>query len=245
MQIKSIKSETVVQPGYRHSDWETRRRFFRFLLKGIGFNFLAKIDRVEGVENVPAHGPALIMMNHIAFVDSLIVLHVMPRNIVPLAKAEVYDYPLIGFIPKMWGVIPVHREEIDRRAVQQTFEVLEAGEMVLVAPEGTRGKALGRGKEGIAYLAARSGVPVVPVAIEGTPGFPALRPFGAWKTAGAHVRIGKPFRYKAEYRKARRDDLARMTDEAMYILASMLPEQLRGVYHDLALATQETIEWCS
>jgi 1-acyl-sn-glycerol-3-phosphate acyltransferase len=245
MQIKSIKSETVVQSGYQHGDWETRRRFFRFLLKVIGFNFLAKIDCVEGVENVPMDGPALIMMNHIAFVDSLIVLHIMPRNIIPLAKAEVYDYPLIGFIPKMWGVIPVHREEIDRRAVQQAFEVLDAGEMVLVAPEGTRGKALGRGKEGIAYLASRSGVPVVPVAIRGTPGFPALRPFGAWKTAGAHVRIGKPFCYKAEYRKARRDDLARMTDEAMYILASMLPEQLRGVYHDLALAKQETIEWCS
>jgi 1-acyl-sn-glycerol-3-phosphate acyltransferase len=217
----------------------------RILLKYIGYNFLAKLNRVDGLENVPVEGPAIIMMNHIAFIDSLTVLHVIPRNIVPLAKAEVYHYPLIGFIPKLWGVIPVHREEIDRRAVQQALEVLEAGEMILVAPEGTRGNALKRGKEGVAYLAARSGAPVVPVAITGSPGFPALRPFGAWKTPGVVVRFGRPFRYRPEYQKARHKELTKMTDEAMYILAAMLPENRRGVYNDLALASQDTIVWLS
>lgn len=243
MAIKSIKSETISATGYHHGRREPQRRVLRYLLRVIGFNLLAKLDRVEGLENVPAEGPAIIMMNHIAFIDSLTVLHVMPRNIIPLAKAEVNDYPIIGFIPKIWGVIPVHREEIDRRAVQQALEVLEADEMVLVAPEGTRGIALQRGKEGVAYLAARSGVPVVPVAIEGSQGFPALRPFGAWKTPGVVVRIGKPFQYRPEYRKARREELTKMTDEAMYILSGMLPEKLRGFYTDLTMASQDTITW--
>lgn len=243
MTLKSIESEVISGSGYQHSQREPQRRLLRKLLKVIGYNFLAKLNRVDGLENVPAQGPAIVMMNHIAFIDSLTVLHVIPRNIIPLAKAEVYNYPLIGFIPKMWGVIPVHREEIDRRAVQQAMEVLEAGELILVAPEGTRGSALKRGKEGVAYLAARSGAPVVPVAITGSTGFPALRPFGAWKTPGAVVRFGRPFRYRPEYQKARREELTKMTDEAMYILAAMLPEERRGVYHDLSLASQDTIVW--
>lgn len=243
MEIKSLKSKTISKPEYQHVTREPVRVILRTLLRVIGFNLLAKIDRVEGLENVPQHGPAVIMMNHIAFVDSLIVLHIMPRNIIPLAKVEVYNYPVIGFLPKLWGVIPVHREELDRRAIQQALEVLEAGEMVLVAPEGTRGTALQRGKEGVAYLASRSGAPIVPVAINGSKGFPALRPFGAWKTPGAIIRIGKPFQYRPEYQKARREELTKMTDEAMYILSSMLPEERRGVYADLSQATQETLTW--
>lgn len=243
MEIKSIKSETMTSQGYNHTTREPYRKILRTLLSVIGFNLLAKIGRVEGLENVPDQGPAIIMMNHIAFVDSLIVIHIMPRNIIPLAKVEVYDYPLVGYLPKLWGVIPVHREELDRRAIQQALEVLEAGELVLVAPEGTRGPALQQGKEGVAYLASRSGVPVIPVAIDGSKGFPALRPFGAWKTPGAVVRIGKPFCYRPELQKARREDLTRMTDEAMYILSAMLPENRRGVYSDLTKATQNTLTW--
>lgn len=243
MEIKSIKSKTIALNGYQHSLREPYRNILRMLLRVIGFNLLAKIGRVEGLKNVPRQGPAIIMMNHIAFVDSLIVLHLMPRNIIPLAKVEVYEYPLVGFLPKLWGVIPVHREELDRRAIQQALEVLDAGEMILVAPEGTRGTALRRGKEGIAYLASRSGAPIVPVAIDGSKGFPALRPFGAWRTPGAIVQIGKPFRYRPEYQKARREDLTKMTDEAMYILSAMLPEPRRGVYSDLGQATQETLTW--
>lgn len=231
--------------AYNHARLEPTRRFLRFLIRYIGFTLLAKVDRVEGLENVPAKGPALLMINHIAFIDSLVVLHLMPRNIVPLAKAEVYDYPVIGIFPKLWNVIPIHREEFDRRAVQQVLEVLRAGEIVLVAPEGTRGTALQQGKTGIAYLGSRSGVPVIPVAIDGTPGFPALRFTSRWRGPGAVVRFGRPFRYRPEYHRARSDQLRLMTDEAMYVLASLLPPHRRGVYSDLSRATQETIEWVS
>ena len=243
MAVDSLEQEHTHHSSYDHARLEKRRNFLRFLIKHIGFNLLAKLNRLEGIENVHAEWPAILMINHIAFIDSIVVLHVVPRNIVPLAKIEVYEYPGIGIFPKMWGVIPVRREEVDRRAITQVIQVLRAGEIVLVAPEGTRGTALQEGKVGVAYLASRSGAPVVPVAIQGTPGFPALRFTASWRGPGATVRFGKPFRYRPELRHASRGQLRSMTDEAMYILASLLPPGQRGVYADLSKATQETIQW--
>lgn len=228
---------------YNHAYWEKRRRFLRFLLRTLAFTMLVKLDHVEGLENIPVSGPAILLINHIAFVDPITVLHVVPRNIVPMAKIEVYNYPLIGIFPRLWGVIPVRREEVDRRAVQSALDVLHAGEIVLIAPEGTRTPQLQRGKEGMAYLASRSGVPIVPVAIFGTNGFPALRFSHRWREPGASLKFGKPFHYHPELKRASRSQLRQMADEAMYVLAAMLPPELRGYYSDLTSATQETIYW--
>jgi 1-acyl-sn-glycerol-3-phosphate acyltransferase len=228
---------------YDHSRLENRRRFLRFLIRNIGFNLLIKLGDVEGLENVPTQGPGILMINHIAFLDPIVVLHVLPRNIVPLAKVEAYDYPIVGIFPKIWGVIPVRRAEVDRRAIQQALDVLGAGELILMAPEGTRGQQLQEAKEGVAYLASRGKAPVIPVAIEDTYGFPTFRLSRRWKGPGAHVRFGRPFRFIDTGKRASREDLRKMTKEAMYIMAGMLPEQRRGVYADLSQATTETIEW--
>jgi 1-acyl-sn-glycerol-3-phosphate acyltransferase len=274
-------SGKVLHYHYNHFGLKYRRRVLRFLIKTIGFGLLAKIDQVDGIDNVPDQGPAILMINHIALIDPIVVLHVLRRNIIPLAKVEVYDYPLIGILPKLWGVIPVRREEIDRRAVHQVMEVLNAGEIVLVAPEGTRSPQLRPARQGVAYLASRSHVPVIPVAITGTTGFPALPNSERWKQPGAHVTFGRPFRFRrmednatelvgnngnAESRNksltevgakssndakdmqganphSRRDDLRKMTDEAMFILAALLPPGQRGVYSDLSQASQDTIMW--
>lgn len=238
------RPESAIEHRYQHARLESRRRILRFLLRHIGFTLLAKIDRVEGLENIPTQGAAILMINHIAFIDPIVVLNIVPRNIVPLAKIEVYEYPLVGIFPRLWGVIPVRREEVDRRAIQQTLEILRAGEIVLVAPEGTRGPALKQGKEGIAYLASRSAAPIVPVAIEGTIGYPTLRGSRVWRTRGAEIRFGRPFRFRSSYQRAGREHLRQMTDEALYALAAILPPERRGAYADISLATQETIEWC-
>jgi len=228
--------------GYDHSRYEPRRRFLRFLIRTIGFTVLAKVNHVEGIEKVPATGPAILMINHISFIDPFVVLHVLPRNIVPMAKVEVYHYPIVGIFPRIYGVIPVQREEIDRRAIHGAMEVLKAGEIILVAPEAHRGPALRRGKEGVAYLATRADVPIVPVAIDGTIGFPSFPLLPTWRQPGANVRFGDPFRFKHLGQRADRETLRLMTDEAMYILAAMLPEYRRGVYSELSLATRDTIE---
>jgi 1-acyl-sn-glycerol-3-phosphate acyltransferase len=243
MTAHSIENKKTIQKRYDHARLEPQRRFLRFLLKTIGFTLLAKIESVQGLENIPAIGPAILMINHMALIDPVVIVHIVPRSIVPLAKIEVYDYPVIGIFPKMWGVIPVRREEFDRRAVQQIFDVLRAREIVLIAPEGTRSPQLRQAKEGIAYVGSRSHAPILPVAIDGTIGFPALRGTRRWREAGARVTFGKPFRFRQELAHANRDQLHVMTEEAMYVLAELLPPHRRGVYADLSQATQRTLEW--
>lgn len=230
---------------YDHKKYELRRKFCRFLLRTIGFTMLVKIDRVSGLENIPTYGPAILMINHIAFVDPMVVLHVIPhRNLVPMAKVEVFDYPLIGIFPRIYHVIPVRREEADRRAIQDSLDVLGAGEMILIAPESTRSPALQPAKAGVAYIATRSNAPVIPVAIEGTPGYPTFIGSKRWKGPGVSILFGKPFRFRsAGEGKPKADELNRMTNEAMFALASLLPPERRGTYADLSKATQDTLEY--
>lgn len=228
---------------YDHAKHEPVRRILRWLITNVAWRWLAKIERIEGIENVPAAGPAILMINHIAFIDPIVVLGNLPRNIVPMAKAEVYGIPGWGIFPSLWDVIPVHRGEADREALTRALAVLAAGEIVLVAPDGTRHTALRDAKEGVAYLGHKSGAPVLPVAIEGTEGFPSLTK-KRWAQPGVVVKIGKPFRFKVISGRLPREALRRMTDEAMYRLAAMLPEHRRGDYSDLSRATNEYIvEW--
>lgn len=227
---------------YTHAHWETRRRFLRFLLKTLGIPLMVRIDRVAGIENIPQEGPGLLLMNHIGFVDPIVLMHVVPRNIVALAKVEVYDYPVVGIFPRIWGVITVRREGVDRRAIQSALEVLRKGEIILIAPEGTRNPQLQLAKEGFAYLASRSGAPIIPVAIEGSPGYPTYRYSRKWRESPIEVKFGKPFIFREEYHRAGREHLSKLTNEAMYYLAAMLPEERRGYYSDLSKATQDTIE---
>jgi 1-acyl-sn-glycerol-3-phosphate acyltransferase len=219
--------------GYDHARLEPKRRVLRWMTDNIAFRFLVRIEWVQGIENLPAHGPAIIMINHIAFVDPVVVLGVLPRNIVPLAKVEVYRVPFFGIFPWLWEVIPVHRGEIDRKALRSAEEVLRAGEVILVAPEGTRHPSMQAGKEGIAFLAHRTGATIVPVTVEGTEGFPTLPMFRRWREPGVQIRVGKPFRLAHHAGRASREMLRRMTDQAMGVLARMLPERRRGVYADV------------
>jgi 1-acyl-sn-glycerol-3-phosphate acyltransferase len=226
---------------YTHASHERVRRVLRWMITNVGWRWLVKIDRVEGLENLPATGPAILMINHIAFVDPIMVLGNLPRNIVPMAKIEAYRVPVWGFFVWLWNVIPVRRGEADREAITKALAVLAAGEIVLVAPQGTRQPSLQQAKEGIAYLAHKSGASIIPVAVDGTEGFPSVSR-KRWAGPGATVRLGKPFRFKKIEGRLPREALRQMTDEAMYRLAAMLPEQRRGIYADLSKATSEYIE---
>ena len=230
------------QTEYQHARFEQRRRILRWLIDNVGYRLFAKFNGIENVEHLPSSGPAVIMMNHIAMIDPIVVLGSLPRNIVPLARHDVYSLPFWGVFPRIWDVIPVRRGEVDRRAVQRALAVLKAGEVVLVAPEGTRNPQLQQGKVGVAYLAARSGAPVVPAVVEGTIGYPSLR-LDRRRELGATVRLGRPFRFKVSDGRLDRDLLRKMTDEAMYVLAGLLPGSRRGFYSDLSQATVETIEF--
>ena len=89
--------------GYDHSRYESRRRVLRFLLRTIGFTFLAKIDHAEGVEKVPAQGPAILMINHINFIDPFVVLGLCRVTLSRWRKLKCIAIRLWAFSPHLWG----------------------------------------------------------------------------------------------------------------------------------------------
>jgi len=123
---------------------------------------------VQGAGNVPPTGPLLLAGNHSGFVDGPLLFLLSPRPAALLAKAEIFLGPFDRLFRAL-GQIPVHRGTPDRAALRAGLDHLAGGGALGVFPEGTRGSgAFDEIAEGLAYLAVRSGAPVVPVAVLGT-----------------------------------------------------------------------------
>ena len=212
------------------------------VFRAFGFHVVFKPD-IKGVENVPAAGPTLLMINHIAAIDPLVAMGaVTQRFVVPMSKIENFDNPFFRLCMNLWGVYAIRRGEVDRVALQNTIELLKSGNAVLMAPEGHRQPALNEAKDGVTYVAVKADAMLVPIGIDGTremlPNLKRLR------RTHVIVRFGKPFRFRTNGReRIPRPEMAHMTQEAMYQLAALLPEYRRGFYSDMSKATTETIEF--
>jgi 1-acyl-sn-glycerol-3-phosphate acyltransferase len=124
--------------------------------------------RVHDAHLVPQRGPLLFASNHLGLLDGPMLVGVAPRFVHCLVKQELFHGP-IGAILRSAGQIPVDRGRGDRAALSRALELLAQGETVGVFPEGTRGRGdMGEVRQGISWLALRSGAPVVPVACLGT-----------------------------------------------------------------------------
>lgn len=137
----------------------------------IGISRLYLPGRVIGRENLPATGPYLLAPVHRSYVDWLIVARVTGRRRLRfIAKSELWKSRLVGRVLEFLGVFPVNRSGADREALDRCRKVLAGGEPLVMFPEGTRrsGPAVTDLREGVAYLAVRAGVPVVPVGIGGS-----------------------------------------------------------------------------
>ncbi|MFQ5613071.1 MAG: lysophospholipid acyltransferase family protein [Anaerolineae bacterium] len=207
------------------------RKFIHILLVTV-VKLLLKVT-VSGAENVPPSGPLIIMMNHIAFLDPVVVTACFPRWVVSMAKAEAFSLPVWGPLIKIYGAFPIERGAGDVGAIRQAIRVLQQGNVLLMAPEGTRSRSysLQPAQEGLVTVATRSGAPVIPVAITGA--HQAKRNWLRLRRAPIQIAIGQPFAFKESARRQRRAAI----DEAMARLAAILPEPFRGVYSDLSGAT--------
>jgi len=181
--------------------------------------------KVEGRSNLPKRGPYILVSNHISWYDPPAIEFALGVAIRYMAKVELFRKPLIGGILHAIGNFPVRRGEADRGALETALRVLAAGQPLGFFPEGTRSRdgALRRAKPGVAFLARRSGAPLVPVAISGTPqaGFPVI-PRGR-----IVLRVGGPFQL-ADL-GALGDDQA-VADAIMRRVAALQPPEMRGVY---------------
>jgi 1-acyl-sn-glycerol-3-phosphate acyltransferase len=137
-------------------------------LKGIT-RIICRIDD-EQLTKVPHQGPLILATNHVNFLEVPIVYtHLQPRTITGFAKAETWDNRPMGFLFDLWEAIPIERGEADLGALRRGLKALEQGQILAVAPEGTRsgdGK-LRRGHPGIVLMALKSGAPILPVVVHG------------------------------------------------------------------------------
>ena len=185
---------------------------------------------IEGLENVPERGGAILASNHLAVVDSFFLPLLVPRRITFLAKREYFTEPgLRGFLKKQFftgvGQVPVDRSggSAARAAMDTATRLLGEGKLLGIYPEGTRspdGK-LYKGKTGVARMSLEANVPVIPVAMVGTD---RVNPIGSrmWRPRKVRIRIGEPMDFSRYEGMAGDRFIERsMTDEIMYNLMEL------------------------
>jgi 1-acyl-sn-glycerol-3-phosphate acyltransferase len=197
---------------------------------------------VEGRENIPKTGGAILVSNHLNNADPCIIPGALSRRVITMAKKEMFKWPVISLLFRFIGAFPVDREGADIGAIREAQNVVHDGILLLMFPEGTRSRdrQLHRGFPGTALVAYRTGAPIIPVAIWGSERlkWPWLfvRPFVGPEI---HLRIGKPF-YPPKAERITTDAARTATDEIMVRIAELLPEEYRGEYREAAARLEAT-----
>lgn len=208
------------------------RRLFRQLAHFMTRLIIVIFTRptVTGFENFPKKGPALVVINHLGDADVVLVGAYTPIMFDGLGKIELRDHWFAGPLLRAYGIIWVHRGRPDRKAIRAALDGLAEGRIVGLAPEG-RQSVTGRleeGNEGAAFLALKSGAPIVPIAMTGTENENIYGHIRSFRRARVTLKVGKPFflRERANRQEMLRDG----TRQIMESLAELLPESYRGSY---------------
>ena len=213
-------------------------------LTAAGTRFIARCFsrvRIEGdAAAIPRAGPVILAANHISNADAVLIgAFLTPRlgrRIHWLGKKEMFDWPIVGYVARNGGIIPVDRGAADVEAFRVARRVLDGGNVLMVFPEGTRSPTgkLQAAKDGLAMLALRTDATIVPIGISNTDRvWPKGRPF---PLPGKHatMRIGEPFRIgdliPPELDRKAAKGLA--TTLIMGRIAAVLDPRHRGPYGD-------------
>jgi 1-acyl-sn-glycerol-3-phosphate acyltransferase len=192
---------------------------------------------VTGLERLPAEGPFILASNHHNYLDAVVLGAAVPRPINFLVMPRVFHAsPLHPSVHRWLGSIPVNLERPDPGAIKRSLRVLEDGGVVGIFPEGpfSREGLLVSGQPGVAMIALRSGVPVVPAAISGTYEALAGRRFYIPRSYPLAVRFGQPLHFHQTRRRranqANREEITRriMSHIAALLDADGLPAAQRG-----------------
>jgi 1-acyl-sn-glycerol-3-phosphate acyltransferase len=193
---------------------------------------LCCIDDAQ-LERVPAHGPLILVTNHINIVEvPLLYTRLLPRRTTCFVASNRWGNPFYRWLLDGAQMIPLHRGEADIAALREGLRRLELGCIVIIAPEGTRSHTgrLQRGKAGVVPLALKSGAPLLPLVFFGHEGFSSN--VRRLRRTDFHIAVGAPFRLEAGTAGMTREVRQAMVDEIMRVLAALLPPENRGVYAD-------------
>ena len=204
-------------------------RVFRFtcgLVRLIVMRF-ARVT-IHGAENMPKSGPVIVASNHLHNADPTVVAFSIPRDIHYMGKKELWKSRFFGALIEFYATFPIDRGSADRAALRYAEHVLKRGWVLGMFPEGTRSSSgkIEQVLPGAAFVAIRTGAPILPVAITGTQTLPLdakSAQSGRKRRGRGHVTvtIGKPFHLTTE--PGRKLDAATATDEIMRHIAAMLP----------------------
>ncbi|MEM7118246.1 MAG: lysophospholipid acyltransferase family protein [Chloroflexota bacterium] len=207
-----------------------RRRILRAVASPI-FDFLTDLE-IIGAENLPKSGPFLIVANHFHFMDPVVLLRMLPWSTEFLGGFHMPDAPTYAtWIPKLWGIYTVRRGSVSRTAFRATAAVFAQDGIVGIFPEaGSWAPVLKPARPGAALLAVQSGVPVLPIGLDGVTNI--LSRLKTREKPTVTVKVGKmvgPFKTTTKG-KARRKELDDIGDEIMHHIAALIPPQYHGVY---------------
>ncbi|MDK1474569.1 lysophospholipid acyltransferase family protein [Streptomyces sp. 549] len=215
---------------------------FYYVLKYVLLGPLLRVSfrpRLEGLENVPDEGPAIVAGNHLSFSDHFLMPAVLHRRITFLAKSEYFTGPgvkgkLTAAFFRAVGQIPVDRSGrgAARAAIEEGLGVLAKDELLGIYPEGTRSHdgRLYKGRVGVAAMALRAGVPVIPCAMVGT--FEIQPPGRRLPRMGrVTIRFGKPLEFsRFAGMENERAVLRAVTDEIMYAILDLSGQEYVDMY---------------
>jgi 1-acyl-sn-glycerol-3-phosphate acyltransferase len=188
---------------------------------------------MEGIENVPPQGAYVGVSNHIGRLDAALVFHLLDRKDIIMMVAEKYQKSAFWrLFVKSLDAVWVDRYHADLNAMRIVLRRIKQGQVLGMAPEGTRSVSgvLQPAHDGASYLAAKAGVPVVPVAIIGTWDPNVLAHLKRLRKVDVTIRVGKPFTLPPLQPGERETQLRAYTDEMMCRIAAMLPPAMRGAY---------------
>ena len=212
--------------------------FLRGIMRLLVAVVLAGRVHVEGLGNVPSHGGALLVGNHVGTIDPPLTGALIPRlDVYYMAKSEAFADARVRWIFRGFNAFPVVRGSADRTALRHTLDLLHDGHVVLVYPEGSRSpdSRLREPQVGVGFLARHGGVPVIPVAVWGTekvlaPGTTRIH------RADVHVHYGSPVALPAGGGSTRGDNRAAAT-AIMDAVAAMLPARYRAAGSEAPAST--------
>lgn len=211
-----METSTQVRPErlYKPQMWGMRRGFKFFM-------HLVSNYKVIGQANIPKP-PFLLTFNHMSFCDAPAIAGAVDY-VTPGFGAKKYKGKLKGLLFYLGSPVWIDQDAPDRRALMTALKIIEGGDLFAIAPEGRRSKgSLMQGQEGVAFIATRTNVPILPLAITGTEKiFNERRP-------EVRVTIGKA--YHLPEGRAKGEQLREYTERVMCALAALLPESYRGVY---------------
>lgn len=211
-----------------------RRMFIRSILKGgiaFALGLLAEV-KVEGKENLPKTGPLLVVGNHFHFLDPLLMIHCTPWPMEFVGGSQTPNSPkAVGWISKLFGVIPTYRGTGSRETLQGAESILKQNGVLGIFPEGgSWAQVLRPARPGTAFLAWRTNARILPMGIDGLVDF--FKKIRIGKRVRVTVKFGKPFGPLTGPGGGRpsRDDLDEMGHQIMRGIAAELPEDRRGYY---------------